>query len=229
MHTTHNTITERLATGQADSQPRALLNLLFHFRFHFDLLREPHAQRQKILSTLNTFCNTIPDRIRKVFCNAFRKCFWSKDLGVLDCLKSSETIRSMTQNTELRQAVKHLESALSVLKKLLQITNAAADNALHDANSKELCLECKNPLRPIHRRGLCNGCYHAAMNAIKDKAFTDDQLFAAGRIGPRQKPGRKPTRDYSNLPSPLDAATVQVEKTECPESSAAAKRLRGKK
>jgi hypothetical protein len=71
MHTTHNAITERLTTGQADSQPRALLNLLFHFRFHFDLLREHHAQRQRILSASKLLCNTLFGILCKVFCVAF--------------------------------------------------------------------------------------------------------------------------------------------------------------
>ena len=134
----------------------------------------------------------------------------------------------MTQQSQIRQAIKQLETAIATLRKMLPSKDKPQENPGDDLAGK-LCLECKKPIEINGRRGLCGGCYHAAMRLLKYTPTTEDELIAANRIAPRSKPGRKSTRDYSHLPPVAKTQELQAETTKPPESSAEAKPRRGKK
>ncbi len=135
----------------------------------------------------------------------------------------------MTQERQIRQAIKHLETAAATLRKLLQSSEELQEKTELKEGSGELCLECKKPLGDKHSRGLCNACYHAARRQIRQKSVTEDELMNAGRLGQRDTPGRKSTRNYLNLPPVAKTQELQVETTKPPESSVEAKPRRGKK
>lgn len=134
----------------------------------------------------------------------------------------------MTQHNQIRQAIKQLESAIATLRKMLPSKDKPQKQPVTDF-AEQLCLECKKPIETKGRRGLCGGCYHEAMRMLKYSPTTEDELIAANRIAPRSKPGRKSTRNYSNLPPVEKTQELQAETAKPPELSAEAKPRRGKK
>jgi len=53
---------------------------------------------------------------------------------------------------------------------------------------KAHCLRCK---RKVYARGLCNPCYQAAYNAIRDNKVTEADLIENGLLLPSKGQGRK--------------------------------------
>lgn len=129
-----------------------------------------------------------------------------KGLGGVDSGEIGVKIFDMDTSSLLKK----LDSALaqlSALRREIAEADTKYPPSISDEASRGICHACKKPLgRGKVIRGCHEACHQSMFREMKDGEITEQELIQSGRIGPKQKGGRKRKLRMADLiASQLDA------------------------